>query len=167
MRLRDIHLLPESLTMLFEHFKRNKISSCLMPLIDDQALIQRLLDSQFLDFQFLSNICQLSFDIITAPVDEPEYYMFIFKKTEQDYGHHIMVEIWEDGSAYLILSLDINKYLPFVRGLMEDDLLKVSSLQEGDTHIAVHETDIMTMDEFKNFLSDNSMPGKIIFIEVD
>jgi len=118
MRLRDIHLLPESLSMLFEHFKRNNISSCLMPLVDDQALIQRLLDSQFLDFQFLSNITQTSFQIATEPVVEPEYYMFIFKKSEHDYGNDVMIEIYEDGCAYLIFSFVAEKYLPFIRGLI-------------------------------------------------
>ena len=138
-----------------------------MPLIDDQALIQCLLDSQFLDFQFLSNITQTSFQIATEPVVEPEYYMFIFKKSEHDYGNDVMIEIYEDGCAYLIFSFEAEKYLPFIRGLMEEGLLKVSSLREGDEYKAVDDKEIMTFEEFSYFLSSNSMPGKIIFIEVD
>jgi len=138
-----------------------------MPLSDDRALIQRLLDGQFVDFQFLSNITQTSFQITTEPVAEPEYYMFIFKKSEHDYGNDVMIEIYEDGCAYLIFSFETEKYLPFIRGLMEEDLLKVSSLQEGDEYQAVDDKEIMTLEEFSDFLSSNSIPGNIIFIEVD
>ena len=168
MELRKYKNITRFLVTLFNFFKENEIGSSLQPVEDYDILLERILESKFLNFHYNPGIYSIDFRL-RKKVEKSEVYMLIFGEGSSDKSAHLLIDLGErDLTSFISFSIHGEKHPPFLMDFVDEHgKLKIEYTDGSAEEQNPDGFDIMTFEEFALFLAEYNRQKKIKWIEVD
>jgi hypothetical protein len=170
MKISELPNVKEFIELIFDFLKTNKIQSSLRQVEDYDSLCSALLNSEYQTYQYNANIhgYHIDFEPNYTEIEE-DVYFFIFGNESNGKNNHILFDYGLKGmTSFIGISFYVEKHLPIVHYFIDSSgKLVVSCCDEKDRSEIIDPSAIMTFDELKQFLKDNSSAGKIVWVEVE
>ena len=106
---------------------------------------------------------------LCSPVADHEVYMSIFGSNDyQDKGGALLINMWGRDDDLLNISWFDQKMPPFVRDFMDKEgRLAIFHTDRETVPEKIDDDEIMTFDEFRQYLAEHSKQGSVKCIEVE
>jgi len=156
--------------MLFNFFKENGITSDLKQINDYDDLMKRILESEFISFNFNPSIENYGIDFkLSQRIEEAEVYMFNFGKSENTKSSSILFDFGErEFTSFLTFSWYEEKLPPFIKDFLnEESKIILSDDDENLMEPDLFWTETMSLDQFKLFLTENCKQKHVTWVAVD
>ena len=156
-------LLRECIGILCDHFQSNGIQSELRPVDDFIALKEILMRSEYTKCGYNENTQSYTIDMIQGESSiEESVYLFIFGTD------HVLIDYGERGMrSFMEILADSTRYLPFTRDFLYNGELIVIDTEGIEKRKRISPEDIMTMNEYREYLKTRNTPGYITRINVE
>ncbi len=169
MKLSEIRFMPETLTLLFKHFRDNSIHSAIAEVESYASLFDLITGSEYLRHSYIEPVN--TYDItFTLPdgIDINNVWYFLFDNGRKEESSSLLIDLFKaPGESFIQFEFAFEKRPPFVTGLMDENYQIIYSGYDEKELVDVTESEIISFEEFTLFLSRNSSPGEIIWIGVE
>lgn len=167
MKISEYKNLTRFLTILFNFYKENCITSSIYPMDDYDGMRDRILDCEYKSISWDQGMYCVDFNL-PERIEDGEVYMFI-SGNEDSSGISLIIDFGERGLvSFFNFSCDSEKHPPFLLDFDDDTgLITISSEVQGYDVEYFNAEDIMTFDEFIIYLNDNRKPKHLNMIVVD
>ena len=153
--------------MLFEFFEENNIISSLSDDLDfhDKRLLLLNIEPDECYICGHTGSINISLSVPDSTFEEDDLISFyIFGNGEEE--NSLLLDYCK-GNCFIMLELYCEKYPPLIIDFVSPDNTINEKSAYGTSEIRIEESQIMSMDEFKSFLENNSIQGRLNFIEVE
>lgn len=160
----------ETISLLFEHFKKCGINSSIQPEADFNQLACLFMEAELKGFSYYQEDSEYTVDFITREITEDIVYYFLFSDSILRPKNTLLIELWINGPYFIRLSIKSNMYIPLARGFLDYNGLMpihVYDHELGSCKIEYIKPVIMSNEEFHGFLQSYTCQGKVIGIEVE
>ena len=171
MKLREYRNLNIILNRLFDFFKEMNLKWAYGNIVDNDKVKNTLLDSEFVRYNFHPSVEHYSLDFKTnRSVWENFVDMMLFGTEEDKNSTSFLIDILEKKDkdcSFFTLSWHEGKYPPFINDFIDEKGMILSEGPEGAAMTRVQKDEIMSVDEFEEYLKKNHFEGNLKIIEVD
>ncbi len=152
MRVKDHMLLAECIKILFNFFKVNDIGSSIDPVHSFQSLLKTISESKVSNFNYDPRINVYTIEIRPkVALQSNLVFFFVFGNNIRS-NNYLLIELDKgDNPSRIKISLECEKFLPFI----------------AKYDYEIDSSQIMSLDEFEDFLEMNKRPGRLKVIEVE
>ncbi len=170
MKVHEIENFPESLTIMFNHFRKHDMKSSLAPVEDFDALYKAIVNSEFHEYQYIDSLNDYSIDFhLEDSSFINKVYWFICKNISGESEFKLLIDfVKEPGSSFLKIDYSLNQHPPFIKGLLDvNDNIMITNLHDGEKIQHVTQSEILSLEAFAKYIDDYSSPGELIWVNVD
>jgi hypothetical protein len=169
MKLFEIENFLETLSILFNHFMKYNIKSSLQLVADYGLLFEKIMKAEFVKYTYLANINSYNIDFLMSDDSMKDNVFIIMCKDLKDVNF-IDIHIDFSGSSqvsFIKIEFSIEKHPPFVKGLLENEIFRTSSLNEPDIFIETSDSKILSLSEFTSFIDEIVIPRELRIVEIE
>ncbi|HPS57644.1 MAG TPA: hypothetical protein PK514_06005 [Spirochaetota bacterium] len=166
MKLSEFKNTKKFLTILFNFFKENGIISSIEPVENYDRLLERILECELSNISYYPGMYCADFKL-REKIEKGEVYYFIFGTGDESAS--LLIDLGErDLSSFFNFTWNIEKHPPYLKDFIDDNGgIKLESEVPGYDSEPLEEKDVISFDDFKEYLDKNREQGRLVIVEVE
>ena len=166
MKICDYKNLSFFLATLFTFFKENGIEPSYNDIDDYDKLLERIIESEYIKMSYYPGMYCVDFKL-KEKIEKGEVYFFIFGS--ENNSSSLLLDLGEKGLvSFFNFSWDLDKHPPFLKDFADiNGRIKISPEVPGYDSDYLSINDVMTFEEFQDYLSKNREQRFLNVIEVE
>ncbi len=170
MKVHEIEYFPESLSIMFNHFKKFDIKSSLTPVDDYNALYLAIMNSEFHHYQYIDSLNDYSINFHLEEISfVDKVYYFLCRKQNEESSFNLLIDfVRGPGISFLKFTSSLDNHPPFTKGFLDSKgNIMISTLNEREEIQYVSHSEILSLSSFEKLIDVYSSPDKLVIVELE